>query len=253
MSWPSPSPRPAKPSKPPPTSILSSNRRPGDGIINLELARLAAKQGNERLAIQRYQAALDGTWEGNGYDRRREVRLELVNYYLSRKEYTSARTQLLIAASNAPDDPADQGPDCGSAGKAHRIPADALNLYRSIAARPRRSAGRLRRRRTHGFQSWVCFESPNAYLSRALSQSCSRARSAREKAADQYMANTASHILLLFPALDLSPRSRAERILYLRKIARNRLSACTTSNAAAPPKLASIVSRWDQTSLPTAP
>src|ERR1700728_2509655 len=44
---------------------------PVDGTINLQLARLAVKQGNEDQAIFHYQAALDGTWEGNGYDRRR--------------------------------------------------------------------------------------------------------------------------------------------------------------------------------------
>src|SRR5580698_819306 len=52
--------------------------QPGNGLINLQLARLAARQGSEVLAIQYYQTALDGTWEGDGYIRRREVRLELV-------------------------------------------------------------------------------------------------------------------------------------------------------------------------------
>ncbi|MGC2499499.1 MAG: hypothetical protein WA374_17255, partial [Acidobacteriaceae bacterium] len=61
-----------------------------------------------------------------------------------------------------------------------------------------------------------------------------------------YMVDTASHILLLYPSLDLAPSSRAERILYIRKVARNRLSTCTTSNPAAAPKLASILSRWVQ-------
>ena len=34
------------------------------------------KAGNQSQANLHYQAALDGTWKGNGYDRRREVRLE---------------------------------------------------------------------------------------------------------------------------------------------------------------------------------
>ncbi len=75
---------------------------PGDGTINLELARLAAKRGNERLAIERYHVALDGTWPVNGYDRRREVRLELARYLLSRKEYTAALIQLRDRCQQCP-------------------------------------------------------------------------------------------------------------------------------------------------------
>src|SRR5271165_1254603 len=78
---------------------------PGNGIINLELARLSAKQGNKPKAVEYYQRALDGTWQGDGYERRRAVRLELARYLLDQKDYARARTQLLIAAGNAPDDP----------------------------------------------------------------------------------------------------------------------------------------------------
>ncbi|HEY1808212.1 MAG TPA: hypothetical protein VGG42_06600 [Acidobacteriaceae bacterium] len=217
---------------------------PGDGVINLELARLAAKQGKDRVAIQRYQAALDGTWEGNGYDRRREVRLELVNYYLSRKEYASARSQLLIAASNAPDDPLIKDEIAAQMEKA-LAPSDALSLYRSIAADRNAPLAAFEGAGRTAFNMGL-YRIANAYLSRALSHPGAAALPPAEKAADQYMVDTASHILLLFPALDLSPRSRAERILYIRKVTRDRLSACTTSNAAAAPKLSSIVSRWDQ-------
>src|ERR1700751_2830479 len=53
---------------------------PGNGQINLDLARIAAKQHNEARAIEYYQRALDGTWQGDGYARRRAVRLELALY-----------------------------------------------------------------------------------------------------------------------------------------------------------------------------
>jgi len=217
---------------------------PGDGVINLQLARLAAKKGDERLAIQRYQAALDGTWEGNGYDRRREVRLELVNYLLSRKEYTSARTQLLIAASNAPDDPLIKDEIASLLEKA-QDPTDALGLYRSVAAGRDAPLAAFEGAGRTAFNLGL-YRVANAYLSRALSHPGAANLPAAEKAADQYMVDTASHVLLLYPDLDLPPRSRAERILYIRKVARDRLSACTTSNAAATPKLSPIVSRWDQ-------
>ncbi|HEX3985457.1 MAG TPA: tetratricopeptide repeat protein [Acidobacteriaceae bacterium] len=217
---------------------------PGDGTINLELARLAARKGDERLAIQRYQAALDGTWEGNGYDRRREVRLELVGYLLSRKEYAPARTQLLIAASNAPDDPLIKDEIAALFEKAQDL-SDALSLYRSVAAHRDAPLAAFEGAGRTAFDLGL-YRVANLYLSRALSQPAAAALPPSQKAGDQYMADTASHILLLYPSLDLPSRSRAERILYIRRVARDRLSACSTSNAAVSPKLAAIVSRWDQ-------
>lgn len=220
---------------------------PGDGNINLQLARLAARQGNERLAIQRYQAALDGTWEGNGYDRRREVRLELVQYLLSRKEYGPARTQLLIAASNAPDDPQIKLDIAAQMEKA-QDPTDALSTYRAVAARHDAPLAAFEGAGRTAFNMGM-FRVASSYMDRALASPGAASLPPAKKAADQYVADTASHILLLFPSLDLAPRSRAERVLYLRKISRNRLSACTASNPSASPKLASLVSRWDE--LPT--
>jgi hypothetical protein len=88
------------------------------------------------------------------------------------------------------------------------------------------------------------YRAASSYMSRALANPAADRLPPAEKAADQYVANTSSHVLLLFPSLDLSPRSRAERILYLRNLTRNRLSACTASNPSAAPKLATLVSRW---------
>lgn len=217
---------------------------PGDGNINLQLARLAAKQNNERLAIRRYQAALDGTWEGNGYDRRREVRLELVRYYLSRKENGSARTQLLIAASNAPDDPAIKIEIAGLMEQA-QDPMDALGIYRVIAAHRDAPLAALEGAGRTAFDLGM-YRIANNYLERALDNPAASKLQPPEKASDQYMLNTANHILLLFPDLNLAPRSRAERILYLRRTAQNRISSCTASNPAAASKLTSLLGRWGQ-------
>jgi hypothetical protein len=60
------------------------------------------------------------------------------------------------------------------------------------------------------------------------------------------MLDTAQNILLLYPAFDLAPWNRAERILAIERTARQRLTDCASSNPAAPPKLAGLVSRWDQ-------
>src|SRR5690242_12134714 len=82
--------------------------QPGNGFIHLQLARLAAKDGKTDLAEEHYQRALDGTWQGDGYVRRREVRLELARYLISQKNYARAQTELRTAAGNAPKDAAVQ-------------------------------------------------------------------------------------------------------------------------------------------------
>jgi predicted Zn-dependent protease len=43
---------------------------PGNGEINVQLARLSARSGNEDLAKRYYHAAIYGNWEGDGYLRR---------------------------------------------------------------------------------------------------------------------------------------------------------------------------------------
>ncbi len=107
---------------------------PGDGFINLRLARLAAKKNDMQAAINYYRGSIYGTWEGDGAIRRREVRLELSRYLIAHHDLSSARTELLVAGGNAPDD----------IGLALTIaplleqasaPSDALNYYRKVLAR----------------------------------------------------------------------------------------------------------------------
>ncbi|MBN9614267.1 MAG: tetratricopeptide repeat protein [Acidobacteriales bacterium] len=79
--------------------------QPGDGFINLELARLSAKKNDPQNAVKYYRASIYGTWEGDGVVRRREVRLELARYLIAQNEMNAARIELLIAAGNSPGDP----------------------------------------------------------------------------------------------------------------------------------------------------
>ena len=79
---------------------------PGDGATNLQLARLAARKREVQDAINFYRASLYGTWEGDGVERRLEVRLELARYLIAEHQPGAARAELLIAGGNAPDSPA---------------------------------------------------------------------------------------------------------------------------------------------------
>jgi tetratricopeptide (TPR) repeat protein len=218
---------------------------PGDGMINLQLARLAAKEGDEPLAIRRYRSALDGTWEGNGFEHRRDVRLELAGYLISRHEYSEARTQLLIAASNAPaDDPSVQLQIADLLEQAQDL-TDALKLYRSVADQSDAPLPAIEGAGQAAFNLGM-YRVAAGYLSREMASPAAASLSASARAADQKMLNTANYVLMLFPGTDLPARARAQRILAAKDTARKRLKSCSASSATAPSGLATLTARWSQ-------
>jgi Tfp pilus assembly protein PilF len=214
---------------------------PGNGLINLELARLAAKQGHEAEAIDSYQRALDGTWQGDGYQRRLSVRLELVSYLLSRHEPSRARNHLLIAAGNAPDEPHVQLEIAGLLEQA-QDPTSAFEIYRKLTlSRPPRlealeGAGRTAAKLGR-------FLMTRQYLARALNDPPMDSRPEAEREAVRSALADAVHVLALYPSPDLDIRARAERILHDTNTARARMTDCETNTApaaAAAPAAASL-------------
>jgi predicted Zn-dependent protease len=83
-----------------------SEAEPGNGFINLELARLAARRNDRVAAVNFYSAAINGTWQGDGIARRADVRLELARYLIQAHRSAEARMDLLIVGGNAPETPA---------------------------------------------------------------------------------------------------------------------------------------------------
>ncbi len=108
--------------------------RPGDGFVNLQLARLARGRGIAPEAENYYRAAIFGTWQGDGVERRRSIRLELADYLAGRGEVAAARRELLIAAGNAPEQ---DGVQLLIADRLQAIGVsnDALPLYEAVVAR----------------------------------------------------------------------------------------------------------------------
>lgn len=223
-------------------SLLESE--PGNGVINLELARLFAKQGDESKAIDYYQRALDGRWQGDGYERRRAVRLELARYLLDQKDYPRARTQLLIAAGNAPDDPKIKMQIAGMMEEAQDA-ANALGIYSSIAQqRPGliealEGAGRL------AF-SLGRFGLAREYLERAVNHPNFQSQPDAIRTASREMLVDTERLLALFPAPDLSVKERAERILHMAKVAQARLDDCSLNKVTPVPVLAKLESQWQR-------
>ena len=83
------------------------DRAPGNSAVNLELARLAARMGNDADAKRYYNGAIDGVWDQNAGDvlrRRLDARLELYHYLMEHGEKTEAQSELLATAAVIPPD-----------------------------------------------------------------------------------------------------------------------------------------------------
>jgi tetratricopeptide (TPR) repeat protein len=85
------------------------DRAPGNSPVNLELARLAARMGNDADAKRYYNGAILGVWDQDAGDvlrRRMDARLELYHYLTDRGEKTESQAVLLAMATAIPPDPA---------------------------------------------------------------------------------------------------------------------------------------------------
>lgn len=80
--------------------------QPGNGPVNLQLARLSARQQDMDACLRYYHGAIYGGWSGQGETMRREARLELIDFLLARKAFTDARSELIGLTADLPRDPA---------------------------------------------------------------------------------------------------------------------------------------------------
>lgn len=218
---------------------------PGDGFVNLELARLAAKRNERRAAVNYYRASIYGTWEGDGVARRAEVRLELARYLIEQKDPAAARMELLIAGGNAPDD-FQRDLAIGNLLQQAADAADAVSYYRKAVADKPADADALE---TAGRLDYDIgdYEDARQFLSRAQTVRVGR-HEMSESANDATMAHDAARLLELMPSNTLPVQERVARILTARTIAKRRFEACGAQlapNASQRPMLLqSLSGRW---------
>jgi Flp pilus assembly protein TadD len=217
-------------------ALLESQQ--GSGVINLQLARLAARQGNESQAIDDFQKAIYGNWEGDGYVRRREVRFELIHYLIANHRLDQARSELLVASGNAPaDDISVQLEIARTMEQAQDPSDDAFHVYRSILHRHPSLREALEGAGRTAFKLGRYLEAKR-YLARALELPATEADSDESAVAalqqSRNQLSEASRILALYPSSRLKPHERDARILAARKLAMARLTTCVNAKAAAP-------------------
>jgi tetratricopeptide (TPR) repeat protein len=81
-------------------------REPGDGTVNLELARLAADSDSVPEAVQYYHDAIYGQWDNNPAEHRRRAGLELAEFLLKVGQKAQAQAELIALTADLPRDPA---------------------------------------------------------------------------------------------------------------------------------------------------
>ena len=75
---------------------------PGNGAVNLELARLAEKDNDVNHAMRYFNGAIYGAWGADPVAKRQQVRQELVSYLLAKNLKTQARGELLTFTTEMP-------------------------------------------------------------------------------------------------------------------------------------------------------
>ena len=84
------------------------DREPDNGIVNLELARIAAQQGETEDAIRYYHNAIYAVWPSTQEPRRRDARLELIELLLQIGAKPQAQGELIALAQAVGPDPGQQ-------------------------------------------------------------------------------------------------------------------------------------------------
>ncbi len=114
-------------------------QRPGDATVNLQLARVMAREGDLQNAIRYYHGAIYGVWDTDPLKEREATRFELAKYLLSKNQTTVAQSELIALASELPADPGQQVP-LGNLMMDADDPQRALTAYRTARRTDRQDA-----------------------------------------------------------------------------------------------------------------
>ena len=213
-------------------------QEPENGIVNRELARIAAGRNNTRQALRYYHNAIYATWPGNAENERRETRWELIKYLLNLDAREQAQSELISLAAEVGDDPGQQLV-LGQYFLKVQDDQHALACFRiAMAADPHNESAMA----GAGEAAFDMADYPQAerYLRKALA----------EKSGDRDSAvrlETTEQVLRLDPFRgDLSDAQRDQAAIAAFGVAGDRLKACTAAGGSAEP----VTTAMPQTATP---
>ena len=209
--------------------------QPGDGFLNLQLARLAVKRNDPDQAIEFYRSALTGLWYGQGAAQRFQIRLELAKYLMSQGKKDDAQGDLLTAVGNSLDHP-EQLFEVASLLRQAGDPSDALATYRRVELHNASSASLVLRSLQAQAQVAMAmgqYKRASEALDRYIVKSRQhlKASTPAERQSAEQQLNQLQRLLQLVPLSALPPKQHAERILLGANIARKRYKSCAAQLA----------------------
>jgi predicted Zn-dependent protease len=81
------------------------DRQPEDGLVNLSLARIAVHRGQTEQALRYYHNAIYAAWPNDQETKRRDARLELIQFLLATNAKAQAQSELIALEENMGEDP----------------------------------------------------------------------------------------------------------------------------------------------------
>ena len=222
---------------------------PGDGMLNLQLARLSVQKNDLTSATSFYQDALNGDWLAEGIVHRREARLEMAQYLIQQHQPGEAQRQLLTAEGNALDNPVVMNQIAALLEQA-KFQTDALLAYKRAHSRAHPNSremlvallGVSRMAEALG-QYTVAMEAQEHYM-----EHVHQVRNPPQPApAAEAKLDKLQRLVALAPLNSLAPQQRARRLMMGAAIAHKRYAACLAPLQVAVQgsnELASLVAPW---------
>ena len=105
---------------------------PGSGEVNLELARIDAREGNSQEAIRYYHSAIYGVWEKDPLLMRWRVRRELCEYLLDHGDANDAQPDVIALAQEVPPGDVDRRRESAEFLLSAGLQARALDEFLSV-------------------------------------------------------------------------------------------------------------------------
>jgi tetratricopeptide (TPR) repeat protein len=199
------------------------DREPENGVVNLDLARIAAAKNDMTRALRFYHNAIYATWAGDQEKASRNSRLELIDYLLRINANTQAQAELLALEANLPEGSPEQE-HLGELFMRAQDAQHALAAFKLAAAQNKQNQAALTGAGVAAFRLGL-YPTAKRYLQNAVAQSSGDAQSA------EWLRKT-NAVLALDPYQhQISNSERASIVVNAFTVAGARLKTCTQQNA----------------------
>jgi tetratricopeptide (TPR) repeat protein len=200
------------------------DRQPENGVVNLELSRIAAQRGQTEQAQRYYHNAIYAVWPGDQELKRRDTRFELIEYLLNIHAKAQAQAELIALEENLGEDPALEK-RVGDLFLRAEDYEHALAAYRVGLKSDRHNEGAL------AGTGWAAFQLGRYPLAERYLQAAVAANPGDRESAERLM--TTELLLHMDPfRRQISEEERARIVVDAFAVAGRRLSSCATPKAA---------------------